>query len=102
MTQRWRPEVLQSLPSTHSTQLPLPLHTPPVQAWWADLGVLPHVALLLAHVADRHVLLGTGQSVAATHCTHCPLPVQRGALPVHVVRVIVWPRVSQASTVLPL
>ncbi len=66
-TQRPSPGVLQSLASTHSTQLPLPLHTPPVHAWCAALGVVPHRAVLLTQLAARHALLGTGQSAGATH-----------------------------------
>jgi hypothetical protein len=92
----------QSVSSTHCTHDPLPLHTPPAHDWCAAVGVMPQRAELVLHVAVWQTALGAGQSAGTVHCTHWPAPVHFGVALGHAVRVRFWPRVSQASTMLPL
>jgi hypothetical protein len=80
---------------THSTQLPLPSQTPPLQAMFIPFGGNPQVPAL--HVALRQSFGGV-QFDASVHATHTPLPVQNGMPVGHALSVCVCPSAEQVRT----
>jgi hypothetical protein len=59
----------------HWTQLPVPSHTdPPLSLQVAPVAASFVAQALAVHSAALHFVVGIGQSVAALHATHLPLP----------------------------